>query len=72
MRENEGARVVLPPTLAALYIVLDQKEDLGSIKRSHPDLKKHEFYDPAAEFPDDLSDLLPPRADRWWDDLGEL
>lgn len=72
MHENEGARVVLHPTLAALYIVLDRNENLGNINRSHPDLIQHELYDPDVEFPHDLSDLLPPTADRWWDHLGKL
>ncbi len=73
MHKNKGAHIVLPPSLAVLYIVLDQKEDLGSIKkRSHPDLMKHEFYNLDIDLSDDLSDLLLPRADHWWDDLGKL
>jgi len=58
--------------LTALSIVLERNQDLGRIDRSHPDLWEHAFYDPGAEFPADLSDLLPQSDDRWWETLGEL
>jgi hypothetical protein len=60
------------PTLIALSIVLDKGEDLGRINRSHPDLEMHAFYDSNTVFPPDISDLLPPSADRWWERLGKL
>jgi len=42
------------------------------INQSHPDLENHEFYKAGAEFPDDISDLLPSgSADCWWECLGK-
>jgi hypothetical protein len=61
----------LHPTLAALSIVLHRNEDLGTIDRSHPDRHSHKRYKRDATFPDDISDLLPPHADRWWEKLGK-
>jgi len=59
-------------TLIALTIVLHRDEDLSMINRSHPDLENHKFYKARAEFPDDISDLLPSgSADRWWERLGK-
>ena len=52
--------------------MLERDEDLGSITRQHPDQDLHTFYDANAKFPDDLSNLLPSSADRWWERLGEL
>jgi len=63
----------LHPTLIALTIVLCRDEDLSRINQSHPELKNHEFYKAEAEFPKDISDLLPPpsaSADHWWEHLG--
>jgi hypothetical protein len=51
--------------------VLERNEDLGRISRSHPDRHEHSFYDAEAKFPSDISDLLPPNADRWWEPLGK-
>lgn len=51
--------------------MLDQDEDLGRISRSHPDQLRHQLYDANAEFPADISGLLPPIADRWWEQLGK-
>jgi len=61
----------LHPTLAALSIVLHRNEDLGTIDRSHPDRHSHKHYKCDATFPDDILDLLPPHADRWWEKLGK-
>lgn len=61
----------LHPTLVALTIVFARKEDLGRISRTHPDLEQHEFYNADAVFPEDLSNLLPPSAERWWEKLGK-
>jgi len=60
----------LHPTLIALSIVLHHDEDLGSINQSHPDQQSHEFYKADANFPNNISDLLPS-ADHWWEGLGE-
>lgn len=46
-------------------------EDLSRISRSHPDRRLHGYYNKDASFPDDISDLLPPPADRWWERLGK-
>jgi hypothetical protein len=69
--ENKGAWFPLHPTLVALSIVLDRDEDLSRINGSHPDRQQHEFYDASADFPPDISDLLPPSAERWWERLGK-
>ena len=68
---EQGASPALHPTLVALCIVLNRKEDLGRISRTHPDLHQHQDYNPDAEFPSDLSELLPPSAERWWECLGK-
>ena len=60
----------LHPTLIALQNVLAKNEDLSSINRSHPCLVKHKYYDKNGNFPDDLSGMLPPMEDRWWEQLG--
>jgi hypothetical protein len=62
--------ISLPPTLAALSIVLKGKEDLGNISRSHPDLRRHIFFNRKVTFPEDISDRLPSE-DRWWEELGK-
>ena len=61
----------LHPTLVALSIVLSRDEDLSRIDRSHPDRHLHKRYKPDATFPNDISDLLPLHADRWWEQLGK-
>lgn len=60
----------LHPTLAALFLVLDDKGDLGDIKKTHPGINSFKYFNPLAVFPNDISSLLP-REDRWWEDLGE-
>ncbi|KAN0111964.1 hypothetical protein V8E52_007982 [Russula decolorans] len=69
--ENRGYFTALPPTLVALSIVLEQDEDLGRINRSHPDREEHNYFNPNTVFAADISDLLPPSADRWWESLAE-
>jgi hypothetical protein len=69
---NGGIAPALHPTLAALYIISDLKGNLSEIGRNHPDLRQHKYYKRNAKFPSDISDLLPPREARWWEDLGEL
>lgn len=70
-REN-GAYPSLHPTLVALTMVLRRDEDLGRINRSHPDRAMHRDYNRSVGFPPDISHLLPPSEDRWWEHLGEL
>jgi hypothetical protein len=70
-QENGGLPPALHPTLAALGIVLQQNEDFGMITRSHPDLEMHKYYKRDIIFRSDISHLLPQRAERWWEDLGE-
>jgi hypothetical protein len=69
---NGGVAPPLHPTLVALSIVLEYKEDLGNITRSHPKRQEHTFYDASAVFPEDISNLLPPSKDRWWEPLGKF
>ena len=67
---DDEDRPPLHPTLVALSMVLHRDEDLGTINRTYPDQGKHIYYKAGAVFPDDISDLLPPSADRWWEHLG--
>ena len=60
----------LHPLVVALVIVLTKNEDFSLITENHPELKRHKYYNPSAVFPPDLSPFLPPREDRWWEDLG--
>ena len=57
--------------MLSLSIVLERDKDLGSINRSHPDRMQHSFFNKDAEFPPDISDLLLPSEDRWWEHLGK-
>ena len=70
--EDEGIVLALHPTLAALFIILKDSADLSEIRRSHPDLHIHKHYDPEAIFPKDISNLLPPTGNHWWESLGKL
>ena len=70
-KEN-GVAPVLHPTLVELFIVLQRGADLSEIRRDHPNLHKHKYYDPEAKFPQDISNLLPAPVDRWWVTLGKL
>ncbi len=69
--QDSGDLPALHLTLAALYFVLDTKGDLSEIGKGHPKINKHKFYQPGAEFPADLSHLLPPSESRWWEHLGK-
>ncbi len=66
-----GDSLALHLTLAALYFVLNTKGDLSEIGRGHPKINKHKFYQPGAEFPADISHLLPPSERCWWEHLGK-
>jgi hypothetical protein len=59
------------PTLVALSIVISGKQDLSRISRDHPGRLHHKFYDASTDFSADISDLLPPSGDRWWEALGK-
>lgn len=63
----------LHPTLAALFIVLaaGASADLSEIGRTYRDVRKHSNYSAWAKFPDDISNLLPPPGERWWETLGK-
>ena len=71
-KENNAVAPALHPMLAALFIMLQRGADLSKIRRDHPDLYKHKYYDPEAKFPQDISNLLPAPVDRWWVTLGKL
>ncbi|KAN0138821.1 hypothetical protein V8E53_003209 [Lactarius tabidus] len=54
----------------ALYIVLDLKGNFSDISRNHLHLEQHKYFKPSTKFPDNISDLLPPCEDCWWEDLA--
>ena len=68
---KEGGTCPLHPTLVALSIVLLRDGNLGTINQSHLDRHMHKFYNENAKFPADISHLLPPSEDRWWEVLGK-
>ncbi|KAN0128688.1 hypothetical protein V8E53_013507 [Lactarius tabidus] len=68
--KNEGPVPVLHPTLAVLLIVSARHANLAKICRNFPDVGKHENYNPRTKFPEDISDLLPPLEDHWWEALA--
>jgi hypothetical protein len=70
LKKNGDQIFPLHPILGALTIVIRKNEDFGNITASHPGLKNHKYYNPNAEFPADISNMLPPMADRWWESLG--
>jgi hypothetical protein len=71
LRGSNGVPPALHPTLAALFIVMDSAADLSEIGRDHPRIEEHLYYTPGSQFPGDISGLLPPSGDRWWEPLGE-
>ena len=60
---------MLHPVLVALFIVLTEDHDLGSINRAHPEIGDFKYYDRDAEFPETLS-MLPGGPPCWWERLG--
>ncbi|KAH9012478.1 hypothetical protein EDB85DRAFT_2158990 [Lactarius pseudohatsudake] len=68
-KDNSEEAPALHPTLAVLSIVLASDGDLAEITRNHPHLHKHVYYQPGAEFPQDISNLLP-NEDCWWETLA--
>ncbi|KAI9435366.1 hypothetical protein BJY52DRAFT_1197657 [Lactarius psammicola] len=70
VKANSGASLALPPIVAALYLVLDTEADFTEIGRNHPCLHRHTYFKCDAEFPADISDLLPLHADHWWEPLA--
>jgi hypothetical protein len=71
-RNNQWTNPGLHPILLTLSIVIVEKEDIGTIGRHHKLMKEHKHYRSDVVFPSDLSDLLPPKEDRWWELLGKL
>jgi hypothetical protein len=69
-KANGGTAPALHPTLAALSVVLDLGVDFSEIGRNYHKCRKHRFYDPRATFPEDITGLLPPKEERWWERLG--
>jgi len=69
---KEGGSYHLHPTLVVLSIVLSRDGDLGTINQSHLDWHMHKFYNSNTKFPADISHLLLPSEDRWWEVLGKL
>jgi hypothetical protein len=70
LKSNPRHKFALHPILVGLTIVMFENEALHMISREHPLREQHEYYVPGADFPDDISDLLPPSADRWLEHLG--
>ena len=70
IKTQQGAAPALHPTLAALFIVLESGTGLSEIGRNHPNHRLHKYYNPAANIPQDISDLLPPSEHHGWDVLG--
>ncbi|KAF8259612.1 hypothetical protein EI94DRAFT_1813055 [Lactarius quietus] len=66
----------LHPLIVALALVLDEKDpnrfQFSLITENYPQdqLHRNKYYNPSAVFPD-LSSYLPPREDRWWEELGQ-
>jgi hypothetical protein len=69
LENPSGQAPVLHPLLVALAIVLKCDEDFSLVTENHPKIKIHKYYTATAVFPD-LSPFIPPREDRWWEDLG--
>jgi hypothetical protein len=61
----------LHPTLAALFIILGTSGDFSKIWRTYQGVAKHTYYNPQAKFPEDITHLLPPTGEHWWEDLGK-
>ena len=70
IKKQQGAAPALHPTLVALFIVLESGADLFKSGRNHPNHRSHKYYDPSANFPNDISNLLPSSEHCWWDVLG--
>jgi hypothetical protein len=57
------------PVLAALFLVLEDDEDLGNINRDHPGIFGFKYYDRNAVFPETLT--MPSEGPaHWWEELG--
>jgi hypothetical protein len=69
--ENAGATLPFHPTLVVLTIMLKEGTDFSKISRDHPKLHKHEFYQPHHKFPINISNLLPPNTEHWWESLSK-
>ena len=65
IKKQQGAVPALHPTLAVLFIMLKSGTDLSKIERNCLNHRLHKYYDPAANFPQDISNLLPPSKHCW-------
>ena len=45
-------------------------EDFGNITRNHPMKERWKYFNRDAVFPDEVVTYLPPKGERWWEDLG--
>jgi hypothetical protein len=52
-------------------IVLQESGDLAHIGQNYKGVKRMVYYQPNAEFPSEISHLLPPSEECWWEHLGE-
>ena len=52
-------------------MVLEAGANLSQIRRLYPRLCKHKYYIQGTKFPDDITDLLPPTGECWWETLGK-
>ena len=68
--EAGGKAPDLHPILIALFIVMFTDGDLGNITRNHPRKEESKYFNRNAVFPDQIAKYLPPRGERWWEDLG--
>ena len=44
--------------------------DLEEITKDHPRQQESRYWKSGAVFPADLAPYLPPRGERWWENLG--
>ena len=73
MRANGKIPPEVHPILLGLSIVMHRNEDLINISASHPDMaEKHIFYEYRIKNPPDLSHLLPPQTERWWEHIAPV
>jgi hypothetical protein len=71
LKDRDGGKAPdLHPTLIALFIVMITGGDLGNISRNHPRKEESKYFNCDAVFPDEIAMYLPPRRERWWEDLG--
>jgi hypothetical protein len=52
-------------------IVLQESGDLAHIRWNYKGMKRMVYYQPDTEFLLEISQLLPPSKEHWWERLGE-